>query len=278
MINNINYVWRIAATGLCFVVFSSGGFLFSITVFPLIRLLPIGKIRKKEVTRLFIHHSFRLFVWLMSAVGVLRVSVVNPEKLDNAGNHLIIANHPCLIDVVLIISLVKKAGCIVKAALWKSPFLGRVVSSAGYIKNSEPQALVDLCLKYLESRSPLIIFPEGTRTVPGKAIKFHRGAAHVALRSRKNIIPIIINCTPPSLAKNEKWYNIPRTGRVHITLRVGDTINLSPFTGDNSPLAARKLTRFLENYFQQETVKNERLDTRAQRIDYPVPGPGRYSA
>lgn len=278
MVNNINYIWRIMATGLCFAVFSSGGLLFSITVFPLIYFLPVSGARKKGISQFFIHQSFRLFVWLMSAVGVLRVSIVNPEKLNKAGNHLIVANHPCLIDVVLIISLVKKAGCIVKGALWKNPFLGRVVSAAGYIKNSEPQTLIDSCLKYLESGSPLIIFPEGTRTVPGKAIKFHRGAAHIALRSEKNIIPVIITCTPPSLTKNEKWYNVPRTGRVHITLRVGDAINILPYTDDDSPLAARKLTRFLENYFQQETAKNERLDTRTQRIDYPVPGSGRYSA
>lgn len=215
---------------------------------------------------------------MMTSLRVLDVTIVNPEKLNNTNNHLIVANHPCLIDVVLIISLIRHAGCIVKESLWKNPFLGGVVSSAGYIKNSEPQSLVDSCMRYLEHGAPLIIFPEGTRTVPGRVVKFHRGFANIALKARKNIVPIVIYCSPPSLTKNERWYDVPRTGRVHIILRVGDAIDITPFLADNIPLAARKLTRLLENYYQQEIAKYERLDTRTQSIDYPVPGSRGYNA
>jgi 1-acyl-sn-glycerol-3-phosphate acyltransferase len=280
MASRINHIWRIAATGFCFAVFSLGGLLLSATVFPLIRLIVTGPERQNKLTQSVIHLSFRLFVWTMQACGVLQLTVVGAEKLGAAGNCLIIANHPCLIDVVLIISLLKQTGCIVKQSLWRNPFLHGVVSSAGYIKSSsDPEALISNCVEYMRGGgAPLIIFPEGTRSTPGSPIKFHRGAANIALRSKAAITPITITCDPPSLLKNEKWYHVPRTDRVHITLSVGDAINVHPFIEDNIPVASRKLTQFLENYFQQEIARNEQTSPRTQRVDYRMPGSRGYNS
>jgi 1-acyl-sn-glycerol-3-phosphate acyltransferase len=272
LIIKINHIWRILATGFCFAVFSLGGLLLSITVFPLIRLIVADPNRQNILTQAVIHSSFRLFVWTMQACGVLHLSVIGAEKLAATGNCLIIANHPCLIDVVLIISLLKKTGCIVKQSLWLNPFLHGVVSSAGYIKNSDPESLITECVNYVCNGSPLIIFPEGTRSTPGNSLKFHRGAANIALRSKLPITPIVITCNPPSLRKNEKWYHVPSSDRMHITLRVGDTINVNPFIADNMSIASRRLTQFLENYFQQEIANNEQFNTRNQRIDYRMSG------
>jgi 1-acyl-sn-glycerol-3-phosphate acyltransferase len=272
MANRINYIWRIVATGFCFSVFSIGGLLLSATILPLIRLTVLDPDRQHRLAQAVIHLSFRLFVWAMQACGVIELTVIGTEKLKAPGNCLIIANHPCLIDVVLIISLLKKTGCIVKQSLWRNPFLHGVVSSAGYIKNSSPESLLKDCTDYIRGGSPLIIFPEGTRSIPGNPVKFHRGAANIALRSKTPITPIVITCNPPSLLKNEKWYHVPRTDRMHITLRVGDMINVHPFIDDNIPVASRKLTQFLENYFQREISSNEQTSPRTQRIDYRMSG------
>lgn len=272
MANRINHLWRILATGFCFAGFSLGGLLLSIVILPVIRLAVTDPQRQHNLTQSVIHLSFRLFVWTMKTFGVLKLTVIGSEKLSAAGNCLIIANHPCLIDVVLIISLLKKTGCIVKQSLWRNPFLHGVVSSAGYIKNStDPESLINECAQYMNG-GPLIIFPEGTRSTPGNPVKFHRGAANIALRSKKPITPVIITCNPPSLLKNQKWYHVPRADRVHITLRVGEPINVHPFIEDNIPVASRKLTQFLENYFQQEISSNEQTSAGNQRIDYRMSG------
>jgi 1-acyl-sn-glycerol-3-phosphate acyltransferase len=277
MISKINYAWRVLATGLCFVCFGLGALLFSITVFPLIRTLPIESKRRTEITQLLIHKSFRLFTGMMQVTGVLDITIIDADNLANADNHLIVANHPCLLDVVLIISLIRKTGCVVKRTLWLNPFTRGAVSSAGYISNSDSREVVDECIAHLRGGSSLIVFPEGTRTTPGAPLKFHRGTANIALLAEKNIIPVIISCDPPSLRKNEKWYKIPAEGRVHITLRVGKTINVSPFADGNRPLAARRLTQFLENYFQREILENEKIGAGNQRIDYRMSGSRRYN-
>ncbi|HEX5055453.1 MAG TPA: 1-acyl-sn-glycerol-3-phosphate acyltransferase [Gammaproteobacteria bacterium] len=273
MLSRINHIWRILATGACFAVFSLGGLLLSITVFPLIRLMVREPEQQHDTTQSVIHFSFRLFVWFMRTCKVLQLTVIGSEKLKSAGDCLIIANHPCLIDVVLIISLLKKTGCIVKQSMWSNRFLRGVVASAGYIKNSaDPECLISDCTQYVEGGSPLIIFPEGTRTTPGAQLKFHRGAANIALRSKKAITPVIISCIPPTLLKNQKWYHVPSSGPMKIILRVGDPINVHPFIDENMPAASRKLTRFLENYYQREILNNEQISTGNQSIDYRMSG------
>lgn len=257
MLKRINYAWRVVATGFCFTLFGIGGLLLTLTVFPFLTILPVNTQWKKEKAQWIIHISFRLFVWLMQIVGVMHLTIKGAEKLRQGGNHLIIANHPTLIDVVILISLLPKVDCIVKQGLWRNPFLRGVVISAGYISNSNssPQSLMDDCIATLQQGHSLIIFPEGTRTTPNKPMKFQRGAAQIALRSKHNIIPVAITCVPSTLTKDKKWYDVPPDGRGHITLKVGDIIQTSPFIEQNLNVsrASRKLTDFMCQYLQKET-------------------------
>jgi 1-acyl-sn-glycerol-3-phosphate acyltransferase len=277
MIRKINRYWRILATGFCFLCFSMGGLLLTLTVLPLIRLICADQTSIRNLTQSTVHHSFRLFVWMMQTCGVIRVNIIGGKNLNEYSNHLIIANHPCLIDVVVIISLTKKTGCIVKQSLWQNPFMRSVVSSAGYIMNSDPPSLMNACTDYMRAGNSLLIFPEGTRTPTNLPVKFQRGTANIAIRAEKDILPIIITCNPQSLKKNERWYDVPENDRINITLRLGDAISISPFLEDTHPIAARKLTRFLENYYQQEILRNEQFNTRDQRIDYRLPGSRGYN-
>ena len=73
-----------------------------------------------------------------------------------------------------------------------------------------------------------MIFPEGTRTVPGQPMQMQRGAANVALRGARVLTPVFITCDPPTLSKNLPWYRIPPR-RPTFTLRAGDDIDLEAY-------------------------------------------------
>ncbi|WP_369678325.1 lysophospholipid acyltransferase family protein, partial [Enterococcus faecium] len=91
------------------------------------------------------------------------------DTIKNAKGQLIIANHPSLIDVVVLISIVRNADCVVKADLWKNPFLKGVVKATGYINNdADPEYFLNQCQQSFARGNNLIVFPEGTRSVPGK--------------------------------------------------------------------------------------------------------------
>lgn len=248
MLARINYAWRLAATGGCFLTFGIGGLVLSVIIFPVIRLIPSPK--KSLRARWVIHKAFGMFLWLMHTTGVLRLEISGGEKLRNCRNALVLANHPTLVDVIALVSLMPTASCVVKQALWNNPFLGGVVRAADYISNSEPEMLIQDCATDLRIGNPLLIFPEGTRSSPGQSMRFKRGAAYIALNSDVPIFPVLISCTPPTLTKHEKWYKIPER-RFHLLIKVHDPITISQWVDSAAPsaIAARQLTHALEKYF-----------------------------
>jgi 1-acyl-sn-glycerol-3-phosphate acyltransferase len=247
----LNYAWRLAATGFCFFVFSAGGLALSLFYFPVLLLTP--RRERAQHARRMIRQSFRLFLWIMEALGIMRLELIGGDKLRGCGGMLVLANHPTLIDVVALLSVLPTASCVVKQALWRNPFLGGVVRAADYISNAEGDSLVDECVRHLQDGHALVIFPEGTRSQPGKPIHFLRGASFIALKSGAPILPVLIDCSPPTLTKREKWYQIPPR-RFHLRIEVLDTLDARQWVASSeaSPLVARHLTRGLEGFFAKE--------------------------
>lgn len=257
-----NYYWRLTVTAGCFAAFGVGGVLLTALVFPLMRLVPGGANRRHRRTQRLIHRFFALLVAILRKSGVMRLETSGAERLRECRAALVLANHPTYIDVVVLLALMPEAGCVVKAGLWRNPFFGGVVRAAGYISNSAPESLVEDCAAALEAGQPLVIFPEGTRSRPGTALKFLRGAACIALQSGAPMLPVVLRCDPPTLTKAAKWYHIPpRPFRFRVDV-------LSPLQArellaiaEPRAIAARKLTESLERYFTRELEAHGRPAT-----------------
>ena len=250
MYNKLDYLWRMFATGFCFMMFSLGALLLSLLVFPFLFLLPASA--RPERARRIISLAFRLLLWLMQSLGLLKIDIVNQEKLAATPGCLVLANHPTLIDVVVLMALMPNTNCVVKQALWQHVFIGGVVKAANYISNDDPETLVAQCADDIAQGTPLIIFPEGTRSVPGKSLKFKRGAAYIAMHGKLPVTPVLISCSPPTLTKGEKWYKIPPR-KVFLHIRILDPIRIDQWAnpGDPPSLAARQVTNRLEQYFTE---------------------------
>ncbi len=272
----INYLWRLFATGLSFGVFGLGGVLIPLFCTPWLYLTIRDRHRRQRVARRLVHRVFRLFIHMMAGLGVLHWQTRGLEKLNRDGL-LILANHPTLIDVVFLVAFVPNANCIVKGRLLNNPAMRGFIALTGYISNERGGGLLAGAAKTLNEGGNLLIFPEGTRTRPGRPLRFQRGAANVAVRCRADITPVVIHCNPPTLSKEHKWYHIPPRAFV-MTFEVKDDIAIAPFLGDAAPVAARRLTHFLENFYTEENRIHEHRDSgeRTQDIDHPVPGSGRY--
>ena len=118
--------------------------------------------------------------------------------------------------------------------------------------------LIENCKKTLEEGYNLVVFPEGTRTVPNQPIKLQRGAANIAIRCQQNLLPVIIDCNPTTLTKQEKWYQIP-SRRAKFSMRVVQEISITPFLqmDKSESIAARRLTEHIKTVFTEEISKNE---------------------
>ena len=254
MRDRLDRLWRIAGTGVCFSAFGLGGLLLRVAVFPLVRLVTPDPEKRAVRVKAIIRGTFRMFVAMMCRVGVLSLEVRGLEKLQRGGC-LIVANHPSLVDVVFLVSLIQRADCIVKASLARNPFTRGPVVAAGFICNDTGSGLVDDCVASLRRGNNLIIFPEGSRTPLSGALPLQRGAANIAVRGEVDITPVRIRCNPPMLTKGVPWYSVPPR-RGHFVIEVCDDIPVAPFLQARSAaIATRQLTDHLTDYFSLEICR-----------------------
>ncbi|MGS0743853.1 lysophospholipid acyltransferase family protein [Glaciimonas sp. GG7] len=255
MFNRLSRCWRVAATGLCFLLFGCAGLLMGFVVFPLLRMFVREHRPRVLLVRQMILVAFQAFIRLLRGLGVLRYDITGLERLQRQGL-LILANHPTLMDTVFLMAFVKGADCIVKSGLLKNPFTRGAVQAAGYISNDSGAHLVDDCIVSLRRGNNLIIFPEGTRTDGPIILK--RGAANIAVRNLSNVTPVVIRCFPLTLVKGEKWWQVsPVTP--YFSIEVKEDIDVYAFVAaaggeGHETLAARHLTAYLQNYFRKESA------------------------
>lgn len=247
MLQRLDYCWRLFGTGFSFSVFGLGGLLLGLALFPAIHALSREREQAERRCQYGVHLAFRVFIWLMKSLGVLSYQISGREKLEDPGANLVVANHPSLIDIVFIISMMPQALCVVKKAAWSNPFMAGVMWATGYIPNDDPDLFIGTCVRCLREGKRLVVFPEGTRTIPGLPMKLKRGAASIIVRSELPFVPITISCSPTTLTKAEKWYEIPPR-KVHFRIQVNDSIDLKAelIDGERLSKANRWVSRVLQ--------------------------------
>ena len=257
--SRIDYSWRVFATGASFSVFGLGALVITLTAFPAIHLLSFDHRRPHRGCQYVVHLSFRAFIRMMKTLGVLTYEFRDIENLSHESGHLIIANHPTLLDVVFIISLLPVTQCVVKKSAWSNPFLAGVMWATGYIQNDDPMVLIEDCVRSLEEGSNLVIFPEATRSVPGQKMRLKRGAASVIAASRTLFTPLIMTCEPSTLTKGKKWFEIP-SQKAHFRISVGKPVDPATLLTDGERLSKsnRRINSAIEELFVTGIEKHGR--------------------
>jgi len=234
----INWLWRLAMTGFCFALFGVGGLLLSLVWFNLLLIVQRDRASRRRLARRSIAASFRFFLTVARGLGVLDYRIHNLDALRSDRGCLVVANHPTLIDYVILASVMPETDCLVKSALLRNPFVSGVIRAADYLINSEAEPLLAASQQRLAQGDTLLIFPEGTRTRFGEAISLQRGAANIAVR-----------CNSDLLDKKSRWYDVPPEKPV-FTVDVRDRVNIDEFYDANEQepaLAARQLNRHLQH-------------------------------
>ena len=252
MTARLDYLWRLCATGLAFVVFGVCGVLFSLIVFPLAWLWPHRASRQRAVTNV-IHWFFRALVAVLQRVGVMELEVEGGAALRASRPAIIVANHPTYLDVMVLLSLTPHACCVVKNAHWSNPCFYGIVRAAEYVSNADPVELVEAGARQLAAGYTMIIFPEGTRSpAPNRLHAFSRGFAHMALKAGAPILPVLMDCDPPAFARQMRWYHVPaRAFRMRVS--VLEPIGVESLAAHDTPpaIAARNVTSAIEAHITQ---------------------------
>ncbi|PID63429.1 MAG: 1-acyl-sn-glycerol-3-phosphate acyltransferase [Gammaproteobacteria bacterium] len=249
---NPERIWRLFATGLSFALFGLGGVLLALTWFPLLLLCVRNRRRRSELAQAGMHRMLWLFSHIMQWLGAISFEIDDISTLRNLHGTLVVANHPSLIDVVLIMGHMRHTRAVVKKGVWQNPFMAATARACDFIPNhADPERLIDSCTDALREGSNLCIFPQGSRRPAEDRSSYQRGFAHVALASGADILPLTITVDPPFLRKGEPWYAVPPT-RSHWKIRVLDPIKPDAAAIEQGSITARSLTRNVQRIIQTE--------------------------
>lgn len=250
MLRLLDQTYRRLATGLALAFIFFGGGVLAVTVLPVADLLPGDR---RERSQRIIQLIFRCYLVMLQVLNLVRLEIDGRDRLRACRGKVIVANHPSLLDVVILMAQVHNAQCIIKNALWNHRFLGPLMRRAGYIRNDlAADDLVAVCRDALARGNNIIIFPEGTRTTPGIPPQLHRGFANIATLTSADIQLVVISCTPPMLMRGDPWWTIPeRPSLFRVT--VGHCIDSGAYPGyGHRSLASRRLTENVQAYFAEQ--------------------------
>lgn len=188
-------VLRGAAALFLFCLFGAGG----VAISPLMIVLRSPRRCQPVVRALWIPLAalFKMF-------GIISVSA--DESLRSLRGCVIAANHPSLIDVVLITALVPRTLFVAKASLLRNPFMAAAVKSASLpVDENLPEEAVS----YLAEGWNILIFPEGTRSpLQGEMHHFRRGVAQLVLRTGVPLVCLGIGVSERILAKGQPPWDV----------------------------------------------------------------------
>lgn len=205
----VSGLYRVLISSIYFAFFGLGALVISMVFFNLMRLVVTNKDTRTKISRNITKYAFKLYLSTACLLGIFDIKIKNIKKTQDDIGCIYIANHPSLLDVVILDSFVKNANCVIKSSLKKNPFISGIIACNRYVANSlSPEDILKDCKESLARGDNLIVFPEGTRTINFDKIKFKHGFSSIAVVSKANIRTLVINFDGLALRKNVPWYQI----------------------------------------------------------------------
>lgn len=135
------------------------------------------------------------------------------DRIPDSGAILVVSNHRSFMDAPLLMTALGRSVCFAcHHYMGQVPVMRDIVTRLGGFPLDKPgqrqQAFFDQASQLLQRRQAVGIFPEGTQpmvkfTEPSNLGQFHRGFAHLALRSPVSDLAIL----PVAIASHEEMTN-----------------------------------------------------------------------
>lgn len=149
------------------------------------------------------------------------LEVTGLENIDHTATYVAVANHQSLADIIIVYKTHMYFKWVAKEELLKIPFIGGLLwvndhilvsrGDFGSIKKVYREAA-----GYLRSGVPVLFFPEGTRSATDQMGEFQNGAFKLAIKERRNILPIYIGGTREAIPKGGWIFKTKVKGRLAV--------------------------------------------------------------
>jgi 1-acyl-sn-glycerol-3-phosphate acyltransferase len=216
---------------------------FNLVAFVLYPLLPRASGRR--LGRAAIARGYRGYWRFTRPFGLLQLDAEVLDVLRDEPGVVIVANHPSLLDAMLLVARLPRSACVMKASLMRNPFLAAGALLARYIPNDSAHGMVKRAVADLREGGQLVMFPEGTRTTRAPVNAFQPGFALIAKHAKAPIQAVFIDTHSPYLGKGWPLWRLPPLP-IRFSVRLGQ--RFAP-RGDHEAL-----TREIEAYFAAGVV------------------------
>lgn len=149
-----------------------------------------------------------IFIW-----PIFRLRVVGRENIPQNEGYILCANHKSNWDpIFLAIAFVPSIRFMAKKELFENGFLASFLNAIGVFPiDREGRDLSSLknSIKLLKEENILGIFPEGTRTFDINRENMKDGVAYIALKAKKDVLPVEIVSSYKPFKKTYIYINEP---------------------------------------------------------------------
>jgi 1-acyl-sn-glycerol-3-phosphate acyltransferase len=235
------YMYRVFVKWICFFIFGFGTLLLVFPIIPVMLLLFHPNERFQAYTRRLVSASFQGFVRFMERMRVLKLETDDPAVFKRLQSTILVANHPSLLDMVMLVSLIPNADCIVQGYTDRTILRG--VVRRLYILNSLTfDRLAVVCKESLARGNCLVIFPEGTRTPRSGGMRLKKGAARLSLLSGADIVVAHIGGTDKyGLGKHDPFTAFNHTDKYIYRISIRGSLSPENYAGMEAHRAVRRM-------------------------------------
>ncbi len=203
------WLWPLAWLGLQLQLLLLGLMSFSWNLVALLLYPLLSRAAGLRIGRAMIARGYGWFWAVARHSGMLRLDADVLDALRDERGLIVVANHPSMLDALMLVARLPRSACIMKASLVRNPLLGPGARLARYIRNDSAYGMVQRAVQDLKAGGQLVLFPEGTRTTRQPINPFHASFTLIARRAQVPIQTVFIDTDSPYLGKGWPLWRLP---------------------------------------------------------------------
>lgn len=184
--------------------------------------------------------------WILERARI-RLHVQYKEKINWTEPSVIVGNHTSILDGLIVVSALPMASFIAKIEATHYPFVGNALVRGGQIavdRRNRSQASTAIRTGMSSwPRRPVVVFPEGTRTLDGSLGIFKMGAFKIAKDYKRRIVPFAIKGAFDALPKGSFLRLHPQK----VTIRICAPISQRTIAMNSVPMLASHVHMIIED-------------------------------